>query len=189
MQTRNSPRRAACSLGLAAYAALLVLVPAATLAQPAEGQKRAVEEVAGQPFIDRQVGSTLERFSRWKARMKEEHFTGYLNTYAAIVGTLGGGIFGFMAYRFGDPMSPYRRSRRQAILLSIAIGAGLGVFIAVTQVPPNMTGKVTILLRAIAVTIIATTLATILLFVLQRLRTVRKAKRAGFEVTGRLRLP
>jgi hypothetical protein len=180
----------------AALALLLALCPVPALATPTNvapqavtRDNRAAEEVAGQPFIDRKVGSVMERFSRWKARMKKEHFTEYLTAYAAIAGTLTGAIFGFLAYRFGDPMSPYRRSRKQTLLLAIAIGAGLGVFVAVTQVPPNIPGKVTILLRALAVTTFTTTTVTLLLFVLQRMRTVRKARRAGIEITGRLRLP
>lgn len=150
---------------------------------------RAAEEVAGQPFIDRKVGSTFERFTRWKARMKEEHFTAYLTAYAAILGSLTGAAFGFIAYRFGNPMAPYRRSRKHAFLLSLAIGAGLGVVVAVTQVPPDIPGKVTMLLRALAVSTLTSATCTLGLFVLQRWSTVRKARRAGIENTGRLRLP
>jgi hypothetical protein len=180
----------------AALALLLAVCPVVAPAAPDDTSSpallrdnRAAEEVAGQPFIDRQVGSVLARFSRWKARMKGEHFLTYLTAYATLAGALAGTVFGILAYRFGDPMSPYRRSRKQALRLSLAIGAGLGVVVAVTEVPPGITGGLTILLRTVAVTTIPTALMTYLLFLLQRLRTIRKARRAGFEITGRLRLP
>ena len=38
-----------------------------------------------QPYLDRKVGSSLERFSRWQARMKSEHFTAYLSTYIVLL--------------------------------------------------------------------------------------------------------
>lgn len=189
MHTISYCRTAALLLLFAGSTTSLHAVPTDAPPQKVTRDNRAAEEVAGQPFIDRQVGSTMERFQRWKARMKKEHFTEYLTAYAAILGTLTGAIFAFLAYRFGDPMSPYRRSRNQAFLLSIAIGAGLGVSVAVTQVPPTITGKVTMLLRAVAVTTVTTATVALILFVLQRIRTVRKARRAGIAITGRLRLP
>lgn len=185
----HASRPAALALLLAVCPVLAPAAPTNVAPQAVERDNRAAEEVAGQPFIDRKVGSVTERFSRWKARMKKEHFTEYLTAYAAILGTLTGAIFGFLAYRFGDPMSPYRRSRRQTLLLSLAIGAGLGVFVAVTQVPPDIAGKVTMLLRAMAVTTVTAVTATLILFVLQRMCAVRKARRAGIPITGRLRLP
>ena len=148
-----------------------------------------IEDPSIEPYLDRHVGSLLERFSRWQARMKDEHFNAYVSTYAAILGAVAGGIFSFLAYRFGDSMSPYHRSRNQAILLSLAIGAGLGVLVAVMQVPPTMMGKLTLLLRLVAISAVASMLTTLALFIVQRWHYLRRAKLAGFEISGRLRLP
>ena len=148
-----------------------------------------VEDVAGEPFIDRKVGSALEKFSAWKARMKKEHFTGYLLVYTALLGTAAGGTYGFLAFRFGDAMAPYRRIRKKTGLLSLAVGLGIGVFIAVTQIPPTITGKVSMLLLTIACSLVTTTLAALTLFVVQRWFMVARARRSGFPLSGRLRVP
>lgn len=148
-----------------------------------------VEEVAREPFIDRKVGSVLEKFSAWKARMKKEHFTGYLLAYTAILGTLAGGTYGFLAFRFGDAMAPYRRLRNKTALLSLAVGLGLGVFVAVTQIPPTVAGKVSMLLLTIVCALIATVPSALALFVVQRWFMVARARRSGFPLSGRLRVP
>lgn len=187
MQTSDISRRAACSLCLLAQATLLVLVPAASLAQPAEGQKRAVEEVAGQPFIDRQVGSSLERFSRWQARMKAEHFTEYLMAYTALTAAMAGLFFGFAAYRLSDPLAPYRLIKRRSLQLALAVGGTLGIFAAVIQVPPNTVGKVSLLLLATGTGAIVTSLATWIAFILLRHRSNRCARLDGRRITDRMR--
>jgi len=148
-----------------------------------------VQDVAGEPFIDRKVGSVLEKFSAWKARMKKEHFTAYLLTYTAILGTLAGGTYGFLGFRFGDAMAPYRRIRNKTALLSLAVGLGLGVFVAVTQIPPTVVGKLSMLLLTIVCALITTMLSALVVFVLQRWFMVARARRSGFPLSGRLRVP
>jgi hypothetical protein len=170
--------------------AALLATAAPTPAQPsATDANRTVEEVAGEPFIDRNVGSVLERLSAWLARMKKEHFTAYLMVYTAVFGTAAGGIYGFLAFRFGDAMAPYRRIRNKTGLLSLAIGLGLGVFVAVTQIPPTIVGKVSMLLLTIACALVTTTFSTLALFVTQRWFMVARARRSGFPLSGRLRVP
>lgn len=182
-------------VGRTGFAALLLLAlllaPAASsMAQTSEtGAARTVEEVTGEPFIDRNVGSVLERFSSWRARMKKEHFTSYLLVYTALLGTVVGATYGFLAFRFGDAMAPYRRIRYKTALLALAGGFGLGVLIAVTEVPPTTPGKVTVLLKTIGCAVVATTLAAMLLFVVQRRFMVARARRSGFPLSGRLRVP
>lgn len=178
--------------GLAAWLLLACLFAstASLTAQPAESEAgRTVDEVTGQPFIDRKVGSALERFSAWKARMKKEHFTAYLLVYTALLGTAAGGAYGFLAFRFGDAMAPYRRIRNKTGLLSLAVGLGLGVFVAVTQIPPTIVGKVSMLLLTIACALVTTTFSALLLFVIQRWFMVARARRSGFPLSGRLRVP
>lgn len=180
------------SAGLATWLVVACsLAPIATsAAQTGElDSSRTVEEVAGEPFIDRKVGSVLDRFSSWKARMKKEHFTPYLLVYTGLVGALVGAVYGFMAFRFGDAMAPYVRIRRKTALLALAGGFGLGVFVAVTQVPPKIPGKVTILLMTIACAMAATTLSALVLFIIQRWFMVARARRSGFPLSGRLRVP
>jgi len=145
--------------------------------------------VPREPFIDRNVTSVLEKFSAWKARMKKEHFTAYLIGYTSFWSTLFGSVYGFLAFRFGDAMALYRRIRKKTLLLSLAVGMGLGVLVAVSQIPPTSPGKVTLLLMVVAVATVATCVATMSIFVFQRLLLVRKIKRAGFPVGGRLRSP
>lgn len=184
----QSDRRA---VGMLWLLLVCLLAPAATsVAQNnALDPARSVEELAGEPFIDRKVGSTLERFSAWKARMKKEHFTAYLLVYTALLGTAAGGAYGFLAFRFGDAMAPYRRIRNKTGLLSLAVGLGLGVFVAVTQIPPTIRGKVSMLLLTIACALVTTTIAALLLFVIQRKFMVLRARRSGFPLSGRLRVP
>ena len=178
--------------GLAAWLLLaLLLAPAASsLGQTSEtAAARSVEEVTGEPFIDRNVGSVLEKFSSWRARMKKEHFTAYLIVYTALLGTAAGATYGFLAFRFGDAMAPYRRIRNKTGLLSLAVGLGLGVFIAVTQIPPTIVGKVSMLLLTIACALVTTAFSALLLFVVQRRFMVARARRSGFPLSGRLRVP
>ena len=177
-------------LGAWLLLAALLAPTASSLGQTSETDAaRTVEEVTGEPFIDRNVGSVLERFSSWRARMKKEHFTAYLIAYTALLGTAVGGTYGFLAFRFGDAMAPYRRIRYKTGLLALAGGFGLGVLMAVTQVPPTTPGKVTMLLMTIGCAVVATTLSAILLFVIQRWFMVARARRSGFPLSGRLRVP
>ena len=182
--------RFASSLLIRVLALVVLVAPCTAPAQnSAPDPSRSIDEVTGKPFIDRKVGSALERFSSWKARMKKEHFTSYLIVYTALLGAAAGGAYGFLAFRFGDAMAPYRRIRNKTTLLSLAVGAGLGVFIAVTQVPPTIPGKVTMLLMAVAIAVAATTTTTLTIFILQRWFMVARARKSGFPLSGRLRVP
>ena len=186
--------RARASL-LVLWITLLALTPQSADAQPAPGRPQVNEPVPDtrfvprEPFIDRNVNSVLERFSAWKTRMKKEHFIPYLVVYTCFWSALLGSLYGFLAFRFGDAMAPYRRIRNKTGLLSLAVGAGLGVSIAVTQIPPTIPGKVTMLLMAVAIAVVATTIASLTLFVLQRWFMVVRARRSGFPLSGRLRVP
>ncbi|MEX1111477.1 MAG: hypothetical protein WEB31_06715 [Chthoniobacterales bacterium] len=174
----------------AALAMLLSFVPSAAVAQTREAaEAQAVDEVAGRPFIDRHVESTLSRFSGWKARMKSEHFSSYLIGYTIAVGLLGGAFFGFLAFRFGDAMAPYLRIRKRTFQLAGAIGAGLGVLLTVTEAPPHLPGKLTMLLLATASSTVAVVSAAMAVFVFQRQLMIRRARRSGFPLSGRLRVP
>jgi uncharacterized membrane protein YsdA (DUF1294 family) len=160
---------------------------------PAPGQNSppapALEEASAkpEPYLDRKVGSTLEQFTRWKARMKKEHFTEYLVVYTALLGGVTGIIFGFLAYRLSDPMSTYRIIRRRTLQLSVAIGGAIGVFAAVMQVPPGTTGKVSLLFLAIGTGAAATLLGTGFSFLIMRLRSNHLARRDGRRITHRMR--
>ncbi len=145
--------------------------------------------LVGDPLVDRKVESSVQTFSAWRARMKKEHFTSYLLTYTALLGAATGGVYGFLAFRFGDAMAPYLRIRKRTVLLSVAVGFGLGVFVAVTQVPPDIKGKVSMLLLTIAVGVAITTLSALALFVIQRWRSIAHARQAGRPLTTRLRAP
>ena len=174
----------------AALALTPSIVPSGAWAQTREAaEARAVDEVAGRPFIDRHLESALERFQRWKARMKSEDFTKYLVGYNIVIGTFVGAFFGFLAFRFGDAMAPYLRIRKRTFQLAGAIGAGLGVLLTVSEAPPNLPGKLTVLLLAVVCSTVATVLAAMTVFVFQRQLMVWKARRSGFPLSGRLRVP
>jgi hypothetical protein len=140
-----------------------------------------------EPFLDRKVGSALERFSAWKARMKKEHFTEYLAGYTGLLAAVTGLVFGLVAYRMSDPMSPYRLIRRRTLQLAAAIGGSLGIFAAVTQVPPNATGKVSLLVLATGVGAATAFLGAWIAFLIMRLLANGKARRDGRRVTDRMR--
>lgn len=190
MPTPKQHLRPAALLLIWGLVLLLVASPCSAPGQnSAPEASGSIDEVTGKPFIDRKVGSALERFANWKARMKKEHFISYLIAYTALLGTVAGGAYGFLAFRFGDAMAPYRRIRNKTILLSLAVGLGLGVFVAVTQIPPTTPGKVTMLLLTIGCAILATAISTTTLFVVQRRFMVAAARRSGFPLSGRLRVP
>lgn len=148
---------------------------------------RSAEEVAGQPFLDRKVGSAFERFSSWQARMKKEHFSEYLSVYTGLLAGVTGLVFGLIAYRLGDPMSPYRLIRRRTLQLAIAIGGSLGIFAAVIQVPPNAAGKVSLLVLATGVGAALALLGAWLGFLSLRFLSNRSARRDGRRITKRMR--
>ena len=140
-----------------------------------------------EPFIDRKVVTLKDRYSRFMAQMKKEHFREYLMTYCAVLAGVTGLVFGFASYRLSDPMSPYRHIKRRSLQLAVAIGGSLGIFGAVMQVPPNTTGKVSLLLLAIAAGAIAAMVSTWISFALLRMRSNRAARRDGRRITDRMR--
>ena len=145
--------------------------------------------VQNEPFIDDKVGSLMERYAKWKSRMKRDHFPKYLTGYASIAGVFAGLAFALIGFRLGDPMAPYRRIRNKTILLALASGAGLGVFLAVTEVPAQTTGKLTLLLTAVACSAAAAAVGSTAGFVVLRALRNRKARRAGEPLSDRLRYP
>lgn len=140
-----------------------------------------------EPYLDRKVSSNLDKLTRWQARMKKEHFTRYLVAYTAILSTITGLVFGFSAFRLGDPMATYRLVKRRSLQLAVAIGGSLGIFCAVTQVPPKIIGKVSLLLLAAGTGAVITLVATWLVFIVLRFQSNSQARRAGHRVTDRIR--
>jgi hypothetical protein len=183
-----------CRLQRAVYmaAAICLLAPAAVpvtaLSQGAPGNPAISDPSApAEPFIDRKVVTLKDRYSRFMARMKKEHFLEYLVTYCAVLAVVTGLVFGFASYRLSDPMSPYRHIKRRSLQLAVAIGGSLGIFGAVMQVPPNTAGKVSLLLLAIAAGAVAAAVATWISFTLMRMRSNRAARRDGRRITDRMR--
>ena len=140
-----------------------------------------------EPFIDRKVGTIKDRYSQFMARMKKEHFREYFLAYCAVLAGGTGLVFGFLSYRLGDPMSPYKLIKKRAMQLAFAIGGSLGIFGAVMQVPPNTTGKVSLLLLAIGVGAFTALVAAWISFSIMRLRSNYYAKRDGRRITDRMR--
>lgn len=140
-----------------------------------------------EPYLDRKFGSAFDRFSRWKSRMKKEHFTAYLAAYTALLAGVTGFIFGLVSYRLSDPMSTYRTIKRRTLQLAFAIGGALGVSAAVLQVPPNTTGKISLLFLAVGIGAATALVASWLAFCLLRFRSNRLARRDGRRVTERMR--
>jgi len=175
-----------------AAAAICLLAPAAApvtaLSQSTPGNPVISDPSApAEPFIDRKVVTLKDRYARFMARMKKEHFREYLATYCAVLAGVTGLVFGFASYRLSDPMSPYRHIKRRALQLAVAIGGSLGIFGAVMQVPPNTTGKVSLLLLAIAAGAVSAMAATWISFSLMRMRSNRAARRDGRRITDRMR--
>lgn len=173
---------------LAACLAMLVAAPLPAAAQTTPASPAEIgNDLTTEPYLDRKVGSSLEKFSRWEARMKTEHFTAYLLAYTSIIATVAGLFFGFSAYRLSDPMAPYRLIKRRSLQLAFAIGGTLGIFAAVMHVPPNTIGKVSLLLLATGTGAVIALLATWLAFTLLRFRSNRFARLDGRRITDRMR--
>lgn len=177
-------------------AVLLALAPrqadGQTPSATAPGAVDAAAERSGsapQPFLERKVGSTLERFTQWKARMKKEHLTAYLVAYTFLLGTAVGAAYGFLAFRFGDAMGLYRDARKKTFLISLACGLSVGVLAALGEIPHAIAGKLTMLLMAMLIGVFSTSLMTMLVFLIQRKLMEKRAKRTGSPVTSRLRAP
>lgn len=188
MQNLHFPRRGTAIILLAACLAILVATPLPCPAQTTPDSTVVISTNSPtEPYLDRKVGSSLERFSRWKARMNKEHFTEYLLAYTSIIATVAGLFFGFSAYRLSDPMAPYRLIKRRSLQLSFAIGGTLGIFAAVMQVPPNTIGKVSLLLLATGTGAVVALLATWVAFILLRLRSNHFARLDGRRITDRMR--
>lgn len=170
------------ALGAVLFCAFLIPAAAQTLSAPSPQALTPatadIERLDTNPASDRKDVSTLGQFNRWKARMKNEHFTAYLSTYTAIVACFVGLIFGFGAYRLSDPMSSFRHNQRRSLQLAAAIGGTLGLLTAVMQVPAQTTGKVSLLFMAIGTGAATTMFATCLAFLILRFRS----KRAGRPV-------
>jgi hypothetical protein len=186
------------ALLLAGLTALLFLAPLPAAAQtPSPGSVAPATETRTpavvkpgarpEPYLDRKFGSAFDRFSRWKARMKKEHFTQYLAAYSALLAGVTGVVFGLVSYRLGDPMSTYRTIKRRTLQLAFAIGGALGVSAAVLQVPPNTIGKISLLFLAVGIGAATATIASWFAFFVLRLRSNRLARRDGRRVTDRMR--
>lgn len=162
--------------------------PIAALSQGApEDQLISDPSMPAEPFLDRKVVTLKDRYSRFMAQVKKEHFREYLAGYCAVLAGVTGLVFGFTSYRLADPMSPYRHIKRRSLQLAAAIGGSLGILGAVMQVPPDTTGKVSLLLLAIAAGAISSMVGSWLSFALLRLRSNRLARRDGRRVTDRMR--
>jgi len=140
-----------------------------------------------EPYLDRTFGSARDRFSRWKSRMKKEHFAGYLAAYTAFLAGVTGLVFAVVSFRLSDPMSTYRLIRQRTLQLALAIGGALGVLAAVLQVPPNTVGKISLLLLAVGTGTATATVASWFAFCVLRLRSNLLARRDGRRVTDRMR--
>ena len=142
-----------------------------------------------EPLVDRKVSAAMSKFSKWKAAVKKEHFTAYLVFYTCLLGLAVGGTYGFLAFRFGDAMALYHRVRRKTFLISLACGLGVGVFAALSEIPPSIPGKLSMLLLAMFLGVASTSMMTMFLFVFQRRLMEVQARRIGAPVTSRLRAP
>lgn len=183
---RCSRRAAICALAFCLLAP--VAAPVAALSQIPQADPVISDPSAPvEPFLDRKVVTLKDRYARFVARMKKEHFREYLLAYCAMMAAATGLVFGFLSYRLSDPMSPYRHIRRRSLQLALAIGGSLGIFGAVMQVPPNTTGKVSLLLLAIGAGAVAAVVSTAISFALMRMRSNRAARRDGRRVTDRMR--
>jgi hypothetical protein len=141
----------------------------------------------GDPFLDRKVTGLFDRFRAAREEFRKNNFTAYLAIVSAASGFSVGVLFALLAYRFSDPMSPYRVIRRNTSLLALACGAGLGVFVAVLQVAPDVPGRVTLLLLAIAGGGFAAWFSAFSGFILHRICSTRKARRLGIHLSQRMR--
>ena len=179
------------ALLFAVVATLVITAPLPASGQSTPADKTVVSDPTQpapvQPFLDRKVGSSLEKLSRWRARMKSEHFTAYLSTYIVLLAGGTGLFFGAAAYRLSDPMSPYRLIKRRTLQLAMAIGGSLGILVAVMQVPPNAPGKVSLLLLAIAIGAASSLIGSWIAFQVMRLLSNRSARRDGRRLTDRMR--
>jgi len=134
---------------LALLAAMAVL--AGTPPHPASGQALSGDGGPTLPAPPAQVTPSADAgdFDTTRQTWREENFPAYLATMTASGGLLLGALFALLARRFGDPMSPHRILRRNTSLLAFASGAGLGVLVAVLEVPPDLPGRATLLLLSI----------------------------------------
>jgi hypothetical protein len=170
-------------------AALVVTTPeiAAQDQFPAADPLPAQTGMDDERYLDRKVTGFFGGFHAARAEFRESNFTAYLAIVAAVSGLSLGVLFALLAYRFSDPMSPYRVIRRSTSLLALACGAGLGVFVAVLQVSPDVSGRVTLLLLAIGCGGLAAWLSALAGFILHRICSTRKARRLGKHLTQRMR--
>ena len=165
-----------------------ITAPVTTFSQsPQENPAISDPTAPSEPFIDRKVGTMKDDYARFMARMKKEHFREYLLAYCAVLAGATGLVFGFLAYRLSDPMSPYKLIKKRAMQLALAIGGSVGIFGAVMQVPPNTPGKVSLLLLAIGVGALAAVVAAWISFGIMRLRSNYRAKLDGRRITDRMR--
>ena len=171
----------------AAVVAFVLAVPT-----PARGQNppdpTVISELSEpQPYLDLKVGSFLEDFIRWEGRMKNEHLNAYLIAYSGMLAGLTGLLFGLAAYQISDPMSFYRSVKRRTLQMAMAIGGSLGILVAVTQVPPNAPGRLSLLLITTLAGVMSSLLATWLAFQFMRSKSNRAALKNGRHLTDRMR--
>lgn len=173
---------------LACCAFMPAWAPAEAAAQDSHDSRGYYDPAAPQQsFLDRKVGTSLQRFSKFQARIKKEHFTAYLCAYSTTLAVIAGLIFGAVGYRLSDPMSPYRSVKRRTVLLASAIGAALGIFGALTQVPPAAGDKITLLVLSVGCGAAGAFLGALLSFLIMRWRSNRAAVRDGRPMTKRMR--
>lgn len=177
----------------AVVAICLATLPTAAMAQGladrSAADEAALREAAwsSEPFLDRKADSVLEGFSRWRAEAKKKHLSGYLAGYTGLLAFAAGFVTGLAAYRMSDPMAFYRRTRRRTLGLGAAIGAGLGVFAAVMQVPPDASGKLSLLVTAIVSGMLSAWTSSAFAFLGSRVLANRAARRDGRRMADRMR--
>ncbi|MBU3666070.1 MAG: hypothetical protein FGM15_09390 [Chthoniobacterales bacterium] len=116
-----------------------------------------------------------ESFRAWA---KKNHLNYYLAGYAAVMAIAAGVSISGLSYRFSERSKLYSVAKARTTAWGAALGMGLGVAVAVMQVPSKQQGKLLSLIVCMTVATLATPLVTYISFAgFRRLHILRAGKR------------
>lgn len=131
---------------------------------------------------------TSARKPSFVAWAKQNHLNYYLAGYAAAMAVAAGVSLSGLSYRFSERSKLYSVAKVRTTAWGAALGAGLGVAVAVMQVPSKQQGKLLSLIICIVVATLATPIVTYTSFAGFRLLHIIRAGKRGRPSSTRMDL-
>lgn len=151
----------------AVLAAALVVGPA--VAARAQSHGGAPTQLATPSALQQAAsGTAAAKRGSFLTRAKAANLDLYVACYSTAMGVFAGFVISLLSYRFSAGGRIYRAVKARMLLWSAALGLGVGLLVAVLQVPSIKQGEPRLLIPSLIAGTVATPLVTAILYPLFR---------------------